>query len=449
MTPAAAKNTSEAGARKRPRLAVSPPTRAALARAQYALLVATAVALPLLRRAFPVLMAALLLCWLANIIVNDKKPRPQGNRAVAVAAPFAALYAVYAAGMLYSQNTQYGAADLLLKLPLLLLPPALATMAAADTWTEGQRRGALLAFALACAALCLAYKGYGIWQTANKGVSLRHFSYVGYNRPGPMQFHTTYITMYYSLAAGILTLRLMRFGEPRRWLTATMAAAAALLVADVALISSRAGMASTLAALIFCAAWGALRRWPRRGLLYPLAGLAIFAATCNLMPKKMNRGATFAASVERSLADEKAAPTDESLGERLVAWRNSAAVARGSFPWGVGTGDIRDALQREHQQHPDSRGFLRYLNSHNQYLQTLCAVGVPGLLPLLAALAAGLWLGWRRRYAPLVLFSGIVALNCMSESILERQDGVQFVAFFGAALALLASLPHDEALADT
>ena len=65
-------------------------------------------------------------------------------------------------------------------------------------------------------------------------------------------------------------------------------------------------------------------------------------------------------------------------------------------------------------------------NPHNQYSDTIIAVGILGLLLILGFLLAPIYLWIRNKTFDIVFFSWlfIIAFNCLFESILERQMGI-------------------------
>lgn len=73
--------------------------------------------------------------------------------------------------------------------------------------------------------------------------------------------------------------------------------------------------------------------------------------------------------------------------------------------------------------------FGRYLNAHNQFLQTAVAVGALGLLCLMMCFVSYLF-GFLGKNTYVFLFAiALIGLSMMTEAILERQAGVHFCAF--------------------
>ncbi|MBR6776092.1 MAG: hypothetical protein IKM23_10360, partial [Bacteroidales bacterium] len=74
----------------------------------------------------------------------------------------------------------------------------------------------------------------------------------------------------------------------------------------------------------------------------------------------------------------------------------------------------------------------RELNAHNQFSDTIIAVGVIGLLLLLTFFAYPIYLWIKNKNFDIVFFSLllIIAFNSLFESVLERQMGIMFFVFF-------------------
>ena len=92
--------------------------------------------------------------------------------------------------------------------------------------------------------------------------------------------------------------------------------------------------------------------------------------------------------------------------------------------------------------HSDEQiGFKRYLNAHNQFLQTTVAIGVLGLACLVAVFVCFALRLWERKYFALLAGLAIIGLLMMTESSLERQAGVHFCSF---AFCWLYAITHKD-----
>lgn len=71
-------------------------------------------------------------------------------------------------------------------------------------------------------------------------------------------------------------------------------------------------------------------------------------------------------------------------------------------------------------------------NAHNQFSDTIIAVGIIGLLLFLMMLIIPIYLGIKNKKSDIVLISLVstIAFNSLFESVLERQMGIMFFVFF-------------------
>ncbi len=128
---------------------------------------------------------------------------------------------------------------------------------------------------------------------------------------------------------------------------------------------------------------------------------------------------------------------------RLVMWTvTMEEIAK--YPLGVGTGNVDAHLSHRLKQYgqldlakQDEHGAIQY-NPHNQFLQTCLEIGIFGLFVLL------LFIGqtWRlaRTYKNYLLMALVASLvvNSIFESMLQRQSGIVFYAFWMCLLTLIS-----------
>lgn len=120
----------------------------------------------------------------------------------------------------------------------------------------------------------------------------------------------------------------------------------------------------------------------------------------------------------------------ESNTARILMWRTATELIAENVIFGVGTGDIKDALKQRNIE----KGYLgvakENLNAHNQFLNTQLALGVLGSLALVGLFVVSLvfrptenafFIRWT-----LVIF----LLSMLVESFLETQAGIMPFVFF-------------------
>jgi O-antigen ligase len=122
---------------------------------------------------------------------------------------------------------------------------------------------------------------------------------------------------------------------------------------------------------------------------------------------------------------------------RYLIWDSSLEVISTHIFTGVGTGDVQEVLQAMYIK--SKRTTLTYFsdvryNAHNQFLETTIALGLGGLVVLLAMFLLPIGYAWRTKNSLYAAFLLIFFASCLTESMLERQNGIVFYAFFNSLL---------------
>jgi O-antigen ligase len=169
--------------------------------------------------------------------------------------------------------------------------------------------------------------------------------------------------------------------------------------------------------------------WKKKGgyrFIYPLLFVFVMSTILQIVILKYsNRFAQVEVAVENTIAS-----TNESFNSttgRIEIWKETISLLPEYWLLGTGTGDVKDVLNKEYQENDFAYGYEKSLNAHNQYLQSFLALGIIGLLLFLLTIITP-WL-MRSSYHPLLLMLlFILALNCLTESMLEAQRGAIFFA---------------------
>lgn len=120
----------------------------------------------------------------------------------------------------------------------------------------------------------------------------------------------------------------------------------------------------------------------------------------------------------------------ESTAVRLLIWNESIEIIKENFWIGVGTGDANDVLQARYKEKGLTGALEHNLNTHNQFFQTAIALGVLGTVILLILTLGVLIHSVYEKHFMLALFSTIVILNFLVESMLQTQSGNLFFVGF-------------------
>ena len=125
------------------------------------------------------------------------------------------------------------------------------------------------------------------------------------------------------------------------------------------------------------------------------------------------------------------APIGYSVMMKLEFWKTAFSIIKQHPILGVGTGDVTDAFKEEYTKSNTWLNEKWRLTSHNYYLYTAVALGIPGLIIFLVLIITPFIQTFRKSsYFPLTLFFGIAMISMLTEDTLNTQAGTSFVAFF-------------------
>lgn len=334
------------------------------------------------------------------------------------------LYIFYCIGMLWSSNTAYGLMDLQIKLPLILLPFLFCFVPKQHL---DKKHLWIYAFAfIAGLIIVLCYCLIHGFIKAFSGEGFRS-EYLFYTRLAN-EYHATYLSLFASVAI-LLSYKIpltenFKFNQKQ----SAIIKAAFILFFDVfvILLSSRiAFIAMSLVHLIILSELLFSRTKYAKSAFFIIFSALVVIATFNVKNYKQrydNIGDRL--NIE---TDGKLKKYSDSISQRTFIYTNIHELLLRSPFIGYGTGDTRDVLENFYNERDVSFG--RYLNAHNQFLQTTVAIGVLGLACLVAVFVCFALRLWNKNGYVLLSGIAIIALFMMTESVLERQAGVHFCSF--------------------
>jgi len=131
-------------------------------------------------------------------------------------------------------------------------------------------------------------------------------------------------------------------------------------------------------------------------------------------------------------------PSGHSVMQRVEFWKTSWSIIQKNFWFGVGTGDLNQAFDKEYDLLNSKLSEDARLRSHNQYLSIWIGLGLVGLL----------WFLFVLFYPPLKLsaFNNIFftlffisfIVSMLTEDTIESQAGVTFYIFFTSFFLFLS-----------
>jgi len=408
---------------------------------QYGILLLMVFAMPLQRTFLPPLMLLLSFNWVVEVLTDtlcllftrikkqtpsfqDKWKTVKENRLILPLLLFTGLFVLYCIGLLYSDNMTYGINDIVLKLPFLAMPLILFT-SKLTYWTSKRIKIFFNTFITGC-LIAVGYNIYSSYIIYSKDLNVANFFYTY----GSFLHHPSYASMMYTLAIAVMIYFLLHrkttIIEKIFYLLCFP-----VFIGDIFLLSSKTAffvLAFLFVVLFFYILFQ--KRIKKINLLYIFLIILIGGTLYSYLPKNFNR---FLSQMERINH-----LTDFKKDTRYTIWTNALEVAKNNLPWGTGTGDSKASLKLNYAKNLHFDYYLEEFNCHNQYLQLLVTLGFLGFFTFIAGQIYSIWIAHKKNYFLYVVFTLIISVNFLTESMLERQVGVAFFAIFNALLCMFA-----------
>ncbi len=337
---------------------------------------------------------------------------------------FFAFYLLHIVSLIYTANIDSGLFDLQVKLSLIIFPVALFPVAKLST---DQIKKIFFYFIFGCVValiICLhiAYWNYiyeqwcikqSLWSD-NYGINFfisSRFSYF---------IHPSYFSMYLCLALTILLTVELNI----RYKIIFKICASALLILGIILLASKAGII-VLALLILYFLYSLKNK------IYSLLILLFFIfSITSLFYFSPEFGFKFKSMFSVFNSEKSDIKTEESSESRVNIWSSALEVVTQNPITGYGTGDVSDKLKEVYAKNGYTGLEEKSLNAHNQFLQTLIGLGLPGLILLLYILFRQFKTWLVKREIIGIALIVILTFNFLVESVIETQAGVVFFSFW-------------------
>jgi O-antigen ligase len=342
-------------------------------------------------------------------------------------------YLFQAISLFYSKNKTVGGMWLEYRSPMAYLALILGTSFIPDL----QRRKLLLLFAWLTALAAVLGLFFGVFMFARTGDS----GYMYNDNLGTLfDKQAVYFAMYVNFAVMIFVYFLHSgFIQGKRAKNMAILSIV-LLTAFNYLLASRTSMLILAIFLVSYITYIILKE--KRFLtgfilLFGMVILGVF--TTQLFPKTTNR---FVSVTNSKFEYNNLHPVDHfngetskenwnSLNTRLAIWNCAENVIKRNPLLGVGIGDAGDSLIEEYRKNSFYFGIRYNLNSHNQYLDVGLSFGLVGMLLFLSSLIfVPLFRIYKSRNYLMLFFVLSMAVYMITEVMLNRNQGVTFIAFF-------------------
>ena len=225
-----------------------------------------------------------------------------------------------------------------------------------------------------------------------------------------------------------------RWSRMRDWLRWLLILSLPLMICYVVVVNSRAGMLAMGLTVLACVVHLTItRRSWKLGLGVALLVVAGIVAATQLVPGYSDRISSTLKNVE----------DDARTSINRCNWHTYCE----SPVVGYGIGDYHARQVEQYVEDGYEYGANAGFNAHNQYLESLLAAGIPGLLALLFLLLAPFVAALRLRGPNgflIALLFAIVAFNFLFESMLERQMGLLFMGCLVPVMVLIMSVEKNK-----
>lgn len=233
--------------------------------------------------------------------------------------------------------------------------------------------------------------------------------------------HPSYFSMYTNFAIGTLIVLIF---HSRNRPKPKMFILLGFLAVGVYLLSSRAGLLTFIVLLLlsFARILFPVLQWKKM-----LVAMIVTCLSVGLIVFGINQFSSFTRKVE-------ATNTESSAGVRLEMWKNSLPLIKNNLFFGVGTGDVNRELQMVFAQNNMKRAVRDNLNAHNQIIQTQVAQGLIGTIVLFLMFAYPFFIAIKRNNLFFPLFTVVMGINFLTESMFNAQAGVIFYSVINSCL---------------
>jgi O-antigen ligase len=368
----------------------------------------------------PIVIILLLLNWL---IEGDFKAKSQAIFSSKPALLFCFFYILHLTGLLYTENMDSGNFDVKVKLSLFLFP----LIYASKPLQKEQLKPlflSLLSGSLLCSFILLIRATCSFIKTHNSTC----FFYEDFTANF---IHPSYLAMYLNLGITWLLIQLYKntavFGKFSKSITVLLILFFSFILV---LLSSKLGLI-TLALIYFVALIVYSFKNHVVGIIGLILAIVIGIGVVKFVPAITDRVETAIAAITSPTVNNADA---ESTAVRMLIWKAANQVIAEHPILGTGTGDSKDELIKEYERRGMTGAAHNQLNAHNEFYQVFVSLGLIGFIVFSTQLIAPLIVSIKEKNSIYTFFLIIIILNFLTESMLEREAGVLFYAFFNAVL---------------
>jgi O-antigen ligase len=380
-------------------------------KANYYALLLLAFVIPLERR----LIAPLIIIFLLTSILNGSIKKIEKKKVLL----FSGIYILYLIGLLFSTDVDGGLSDVMTKLALLIFP--ISFFISTIDFTE-KINSILISFIEGCfvsALIAVIASALNYYYS----VDLSVFFYGNI----ALFVHSSYLALFLSLCIAILYYYTLQGDELFKLKTKLSLFLVVFFSLFIILLSSKTGLITMLLIHFFAIIYLVFKTKAYvKGAIISLLLIVGLGLSYNYSDLFKGRIDELIDVVESDKTN------DSSTGARKTIWLTALDLMKEKPFFGYGTGDAKNTLVNEYQNKGFNFLYNKKLNAHNQFLQTVLAVGLIGLITLLLMLIIPLFYTLKNGHYIYAIFLVLIGINFLTEAMLERQVGVVFYSFFNS-----------------
>jgi len=377
---------------------------------------------PFYRKPIVYVVMLLFIYW---VISGDYKKLPEKLRKHKITWVFMGLFFVYVLGMTYTENLMFGWKDVVSKASILIFPLMLVT---GKTLNRNHFYKVLYGF-VAGNLLALVICIFNALLKYMENPELSHFFYTKLS----FMIHPGYFSMYlnFAIASIVYVAFKKKIGSKSKFLAAFLVL---FFLTGIFMLEAKIGIITVICNSLALVLYLIIRKKLLKQGLGILVTLIVILLGVVSYFESFNERVSQLSDALITKRENIDRTTVQSSAVRLLVWEAAYEMIREKPFFGVGTGDVKDELVDKYDQLGMTGARDKRFNTHNQLLQTTVTLGIFGLAALLLNFIGGFHLGIKDKKNLYIVFLFIIACNMLVESVLEKQSGVMFYAFFNSFL---------------
>lgn len=378
-------------------------------------------ALPLYQKIIPPFVILIVVIWLL-LLIRTQTFRFQFNIPGLL---FVLFYVWHALSILWSNDTSFAMFDLTMKVSFVIFP--LIAFVRIQKYDLKFNEQWLMAFVAGNVISVLISVSVAFWSVIFDNASFKAFFYDRF----ALFHHPAYMALYLNFAL-IVVLFLHKKNKIPGWIAAPVSF---LLLTGITLTLARMAIITAVFIIIGYLLFS-IRHYSVGQIIISTLLLLITLGIVYIASQRFER---FQWKHYKHFIRNDNSQDYQSFDTRYYTFKAALNVFKQNWLVGCGVGDFHLHMREQYQSMHFEKGIQQRLNAHNQFLQTAATLGITGLIILLAIFATLIAIALKHHQPILLMFSFIVMLALLTESILEKQSGIVFFAFLGNFLSTYSS----------